>query len=171
MDIVKFTKTTYNEEYKMMFFMNTNYPGDRKPPMVIGYVEGGIMINDKEIDFTKCLKTYRENMEKIVFYDDTLLNKAYETYTKKCVSYMRKAIKDILSKHNSTCTRRGQAHIYGCFLYTGSNRWTGMLNSEEDSVETLNNLYSTEIDDGYIAMEKTEAEELFLDAVANERDQ
>ena len=40
-DILKLTKKYDNEMISMMFFMNTNYPGDIKPPMVVSYIDGG----------------------------------------------------------------------------------------------------------------------------------
>ena len=170
-DILKLTKTFHKEEYKMMFYLNTNYPGDMKPPMVLGYIDGGIIVDLKELNLTKILSAYYENMEGIIFYNDALLNKAHDAHSRKCVNYMKKAIKDIVSNHNSSYTCKGQAQIYGCFIYIGNRRWTGMMNKEDDNIEVLNKVYNTEIDDGYPAMDKQEAENVYLEVIATERDQ
>ena len=71
--------------------MNTHYPGDFKPPMIVGYIEGGGSIDLKEPYLDNILETYSENMEKIVFENDELLNKEHNMYNKKCTNYMKKA--------------------------------------------------------------------------------
>ena len=170
-DILKLTKKYDNELISMMFFMNKNYPGDIKPPMVVSYIDGGVYINLKEIDLDNALKIYYENMEKIVFDNDTLLNKTYNMYNKKCVNYMKKAIQDTVYKHNKEQVSKGQARIYGCFIYTDNKRWTGMINGTNDSTVTLNRLYRTEIDDGYPVMNRREMADLFIETISTERDQ
>jgi hypothetical protein len=171
MDILKLTKKSDNETAIMMFYMNTNYPGDIKPPMTISYIDGGVHIDLKEIDMDNALKIYGENMEKIIFDNDTLLNKAYNMYNKKCVNYMKKAIQDTVDKHNKDKVPEGQARIYGCFLYTDNKKWTGMINGTNDDIAALNRLYRTEIDDGYPTMNKKEMADFFIETIATERDQ